>query len=190
MSPTRTKPTKRWRRVPDGNRFAGLSDALDDDSESNSEEDERRAEKNEGTAEADEESAEAANPAAEGDDGSDATDTAAESVGTTGDAAGTTDETTAETVGSADADDTADADEASDPSGPAFSFEETTPKSIYVRDETLDVLEDAEFDVESVLRREYDVRDVTGREFHDAVVRLAADHVDDIAARVVEAREK
>ncbi|SFR67665.1 hypothetical protein [Halogeometricum limi] len=78
-----------------------------------------------------------------------------------------------------------------DPSapGPAFEFEETTAKSVYVRPETLSVLDDAEFEVESVLRRDHDVRDLTGREFHDALVRVAAAHPEAVAELVLEARE-
>lgn len=68
--------------------------------------------------------------------------------------------------------------------GPAFEFDVTTAKSIYVREETLALLEDTEFEVESVLRRKHDIRDVTGREFHDAMVRVMIEHVDEIAAQV------
>lgn len=72
---------------------------------------------------------------------------------------------------------------------PAFGFDVTTPKSIYVREETLELFEDAEFEVESILRQEYDVRSVTGREFHDAMVHVLTEHVDEIAARIHDARE-
>ncbi|MDS0295100.1 hypothetical protein [Halogeometricum luteum] len=74
-------------------------------------------------------------------------------------------------------------------SGPAFEFEDTTAKSVYVRSETLSVMDDAEFEVESLLRRDHDVRDVTGREFHDAFVRVAADHPEEVAAVIVSARD-
>lgn len=73
--------------------------------------------------------------------------------------------------------------------GPAFGFDATTPKSIYVRKETLELLEDAEFGVESILRQEHDVRNVTGREFHDAMVHVLTEHVDEIAARIHDVRE-
>ena len=73
--------------------------------------------------------------------------------------------------------------------GPAFGFDATTPKSIYVREETLELLEDAEFEVESILRQEYDVRNVTGREFHDAMVHVLTEHVDEIGARIHDVRE-
>ncbi|SFG70952.1 hypothetical protein SAMN04488063_2737 [Halopelagius inordinatus] len=73
--------------------------------------------------------------------------------------------------------------------GPAFEFEATTAKSVYVRPETVDVLDDAEFEVESFLRREHDVRDVTGREFHDALVRVAAEYPDEVADAILAARD-
>ncbi|ELZ88547.1 hypothetical protein [Haloferax sulfurifontis] len=74
--------------------------------------------------------------------------------------------------------------------GPAFEFEATTAKSIYVRTATLDRLDDAEFEVESLLRREHDVRDLTGREFHDALVRVAAEYPEEIADAVLETRDE
>lgn len=73
--------------------------------------------------------------------------------------------------------------------GPAFSFDATTAKSIYVRQTTLDVLDDTEFEVESVLRREHDIRNVSGREFHDAMIHLSAEHVDELAERIRAARD-
>ncbi|WP_224449581.1 hypothetical protein [Haloprofundus salilacus] len=133
--------------MPDGNRFAGLSDALGDEETA---EEAQRTESPEGA-----------------DD---------------------------ETISSETMDDETLDEESSastpEEGGPAFSFEETTPKSVYVRDQTLDALEDLEFEVEVALRREHGVRDVTGREFHDALVRVAAEHADDIAALVVETREE
>ncbi|KTG26673.1 hypothetical protein [Haloferax profundi] len=74
--------------------------------------------------------------------------------------------------------------------GPAFEFEATTAKSIYVRTETLDQMDDAEFEVESRLRREHDIRDLTGREFHDALVRIAATYPDEIADAIVRTRDE
>ena len=73
--------------------------------------------------------------------------------------------------------------------GPAFGFDATTPKSIYVRQDTVELLEDAEFGVESVLRQEYDIRNMTGREFHDAMVHILAEHVNEIAERIHDVRE-
>lgn len=80
-------------------------------------------------------------------------------------------------------------DDGTSSSGPAFEFEDTTAKSVYVRPETLSVMDDAEFEVESFLRRDHDVRDLTGREFHDALVRVAADHPEDVAEAVLSARD-
>lgn len=74
--------------------------------------------------------------------------------------------------------------------GPAFEFEDTTAKSIYVREPTLAVLEDTEFEVESALRREHGLRDMTGREFHDAAVRVLAEHIDEVVDAVLEARDE
>lgn len=73
--------------------------------------------------------------------------------------------------------------------GPAFEFEDTTAKSVYVRPKTVDVLDDAEFEVESYLRREHGVRDMAGREFHDALVRVAAEHPDEVADAIRAARD-
>jgi hypothetical protein len=82
-----------------------------------------------------------------------------------------------------------DQDAESEEAGPAFEFDETTAKSIYVRPETLELLEDTEFEVEMLLRREHGLRDVTGREFHDAAVRVIEEHVDDIVDEILDARE-
>lgn len=73
--------------------------------------------------------------------------------------------------------------------GPAFSFDETTAKSIYVREDTLDLLEDTELEVELRLRQESDIRDVTGREVMDAVLRVAAANPDAIADQIVAERD-
>lgn len=91
-----------------------------------------------------------------------------------------------------DTDSTADtmvSESADDEEGPAFSFDETTAKSIYVREGTLAVLEDTEFEVEMRLRREHSVRDVTGREFHDAAVHVLEDHVDEVVEAILAARD-
>ncbi|GAB7093218.1 hypothetical protein JCM30237_03700 [Halolamina litorea] len=80
-------------------------------------------------------------------------------------------------------------DDGENGAGPAFEFDETTAKSIYVRPETLETLEDAEFEAEMLLRRDHGVRDVTGREFHDAVVRVVAEHADEVVDQIVTERE-
>lgn len=84
-------------------------------------------------------------------------------------------------------------DEAAGPDdgdGPAFEFEDARAKSIYVREETLERMDDAEFAVESFLRSEHGVRDATGREFHDALIRVAVADPEAIAAAVLEARRE
>lgn len=79
----------------------------------------------------------------------------------------------------------------SEEGGPAFSFEASKQTSIYPRTETAeDTLDDVEFEVEGILRREYDVRDLAGRELHDAMIRLAAESPDDLAELIVDAREE
>lgn len=105
--------------------------------------------------------------------------------------AGSVGETSA--ASSADAegsDEVGDAEEgADDECGPAFEFDETTAKSIYVREETLALLEDTEFEVEMRLRRDHSIRDVTGREFHDAAVHVLEEHVDEVVDAVLGARD-
>ncbi|AEN04973.1 hypothetical protein Halar_1221 [halophilic archaeon DL31] len=76
----------------------------------------------------------------------------------------------------------------SEETGPAFEFDQTTAKSIYVREETLELLEDTEFEVEMVLRRNHSIRDPTGREFHDAAVRVLAEHTDEVVDSILAAR--
>lgn len=68
-----------------------------------------------------------------------------------------------------------------DAEGPAFEFDDDHRRSIYPRPESWEAFEDAvAFDVERVLR-EHDVRDSTGRELHDALVRLGAEQPEEIA---------
>ena len=76
-----------------------------------------------------------------------------------------------------------------DEGGPAFSFDETTAKSIYVREETLDVLEDTELEIELLLRQEHDIRDITGREVMDAVLRVAAKDPDAVVNQIIAERD-
>ena len=72
--------------------------------------------------------------------------------------------------------------------GPAFPYEEVKQRPLYARVEAWNAFEDAlELEVERVLR-EYDVRDATGRELHDAALRVAADHPEEIATRLLEER--
>ena len=72
-----------------------------------------------------------------------------------------------------------------DEGGPAFSFDKTTAKSIYVREETLDVLEDTELEIELLLRQKHDIRDITGREVMDAVLRVAAEEPDAVVDQII-----
>jgi hypothetical protein len=74
--------------------------------------------------------------------------------------------------------------ETDDADGPAFAFDQTSAKSLYVRDGTLELFEDTEFEVEAALRSDHGIRDLTSREFHDALVHVAAEHVGEIAARI------
>lgn len=88
-------------------------------------------------------------------------------------------------------DDAADTEEiAESEGGPAFEFEETKAKSLYVRPDTLQILEDTEFEVESILRREHGVRDLAGREFHDAVVRAIATNPEAVAELILDLRDE
>jgi rifampicin phosphotransferase len=76
-----------------------------------------------------------------------------------------------------------------DEGGPAFSFDETTAKSIYVREETLDILENTELEIELLLRQEHDIRDITGREVMDAVLRVAAENPEAVADQIIAERD-
>ncbi|WP_255171669.1 hypothetical protein [Natrononativus amylolyticus] len=83
-------------------------------------------------------------------------------------------------------DETTEPAEDDDPA--AFSFDETTKKTVYVRPDSVDELEDARALVDAKLRTEHDVRDLTGREFYDAVFRLAAADTDELIDAVLDAR--
>ncbi|MDQ2052725.1 hypothetical protein RBH26_19975 [Natronolimnohabitans sp. A-GB9] len=80
--------------------------------------------------------------------------------------------------------------ESTDPDDPtAFPFDATEKKTVYVRPETLADLEDAQALVDAQLRTDHDVRDLTGREFYDAVFQLAADDTDGLIEAILEARD-
>lgn len=70
----------------------------------------------------------------------------------------------------------------------AFPFDATEQKSVYALPETFEDLEEAEFDVQVKLREDYDVRDVKRREFFDAVLKVAADHPEEVAKTILEGR--
>lgn len=155
--------------MPDDNRFAGLSTGLEKD---DPEEEEEAADRATGDVDsADEAETTSADTAvSESTDESDVTD-------------GVNEADTADAPGAATSADGADE------GGPAFEFDATTAKSIYVREETLALLEDTEFEVEMHLRRNHGIRDVTGREFHDAAVHVLEDHVDEVVEAVLAARD-
>ncbi|WP_440767347.1 hypothetical protein [Natronorubrum sp. DTA7] len=158
--------------MPEDNRFAGLSDAV------------------EGEELEDEDSNEIPNSDTESsttDDSSDAgvqtTEVEYESAEVDAESGGDTEQNEAgsESEGPADGD-------ADDPT--AFPFDATEKKTVYVRPETLDGLEDARALVDAQLRTEHDVRDLTGREFYDAAFRLAAADTDGLIDEILEAREE
>lgn len=68
-----------------------------------------------------------------------------------------------------------------DPDDPAFAFDETIQRSMYIREGTETELEDLEFEVESALRTDHEMRNLTGREFMDALIHVAAESPDSIA---------
>jgi len=81
--------------------------------------------------------------------------------------------------------------EQSDPrEEPAFEFDQSSMQdNVYVRESTQDAWGDAkQFDVERILKQDHGVRNVQGRELDDAMVRLAADHPELVAAYVMDAR--
>ncbi|GAB3419393.1 hypothetical protein GCM10027435_20660 [Haloparvum alkalitolerans] len=172
--------------MPDENRFAGLTDAMEEEAEA----DEPEADE----AEADEATDDAGEPAADAESAADAdsgSDSAAGSESAAADADEAEDaDAEGDAEGGAAPDDGETADDVDPAEVPAFAFEEASPKSIYVRDETLALLEDAEFEVEAALRRDRQIRNVTGREFHDAAVRVIADHAEEVAEEIVRLREE
>ncbi|WP_323192779.1 hypothetical protein [Halostella sp. PRR32] len=85
----------------------------------------------------------------------------------------------------------ASADDASTPDDPvAFEFDDTVQKSVYVRPETFEALEDAEALVDARLRTDHEVKNLTRREFFDAVFAEAADDTDRLVERILRMREK
>jgi len=74
--------------------------------------------------------------------------------------------------------------------GSAFGFDDTDQHSVYVRSDAWQQFEDAEALVDARLRAEHDVRDLTGREFHDAVLRVASEHEDELVEAILAARKE
>ncbi|MFA9427672.1 hypothetical protein [Natronorubrum sp. A-ect3] len=144
--------------MPEDNRFAGLSEAVDEDADDSA-----------------------------GESASDAESADSDSNATTVEYDSTADETETDTESSDDGSDGESAD-ADDPT--AFPFDATEKKTVYVRPETIEELEDAQALVDAQLRTDHDVRDLTGREFYDAVFRLAAADTDGLIEELLEAREE
>lgn len=154
--------------MPEDNRFAGLSEAVEED-----------------------------DPSGESDDGSDTVPPADVEPSDDGESTTEVEYESAESDADTDRDteanepeaessgDTADAD---DPT--AFPFDATEKKTVYVRPETLDDLEDARALVDAQLRTRHDVRDLTGREFYDAAFRLAAADTSGLIDEILEARDE
>lgn len=73
---------------------------------------------------------------------------------------------------------------------PAFPFDQSSQQTnVYVREQSQEAWADAkDFEIKRTLRQDRDVRNVEGRELDDAMVRLAADHPDLVAAYVMDAR--
>lgn len=100
-----------------------------------------------------------------------------------------TTETGNETVANAESNEsTGNSGAPADPA--AFPFEDTVQKSVYVRPETFEELEDAEALVNAQLRTEHDLKDLTRREFFDAVFREAADDTERLVERIRRMREE
>lgn len=187
--------------MPDDNRFAGLSEAVEDDPDDGSE----PADESEVDAEvAGTDGTSASHDSSPGSEAADPSDGAAvelESVHhggrsdsspgrgpspgrpSDGDDESATEESDA-------VDDATDCEPAADEDPTAFPFDATEKKTVYVRPETLADVEDARALVDAQLRTEHDVRDLTGREFYDAALRLAASDTDGLIEAVLAAREE
>ncbi|WP_018256106.1 hypothetical protein [Halomicrobium katesii] len=70
---------------------------------------------------------------------------------------------------------------------PAFAYDDVKQDAIYARESSLNELGDALAELDLKLRKR-DLRDVPKREKHDALARLAGDHVDELADLVEAAR--
>lgn len=163
--------------MPEDNRFAGLSEAVEDDSD-----DEPDSEPNSETGPAADDSSDQSNSTPETESESAASDGVS-------DTETDTDTGVDDTASDETADTATDAGvDADDPT--AFPFDATEKKTVYVRPETLDQLEDVRALVDAQLRTDHDVRDLTGREFYDAAFRLAASDTDGLIEQLLEAREE
>ncbi|MCG1003222.1 MULTISPECIES: hypothetical protein [Halobacterium] len=102
------------------------------------------------------------------------------------------DDRASDSEGTATADASTDGDAASSATSeePAFEYDDVKQAPMYARPESWTALEDAlDLDVVRTLR-EAGVRNEEKRELHDAVLRVAADHPDEIADAVREARDE
>jgi hypothetical protein len=70
---------------------------------------------------------------------------------------------------------------------PAFPYSECRQRPLYAPAEAWDGLEDLELDVQLALREE-GVRNLEGRELHNAVLRFAAEHPEEVADVILEER--
>lgn len=175
--------------MPDENRFAGLGDQLEGDERDDTDDGDDTPDTADAT---DTPDATDATDATDADETASAAPSPAESADS---ASSTTESESASDSTSDDSEPTPDLDETSSTapaaeSGPAFSFDDTRAKSLYVRPETVELLEDAEFEVEALLRRDHGIRDLTGREFHDALVRAVAADPEAVVEFVVDARDE
>lgn len=169
--------------MPDDNRFAGLADDVDEGAESKTDEATGGADPGDDSGGSGPETAESRSSNDESDSRESAPSQTADDV------ASSSPDTDSGAVTDAGAG-TSTPSPSTDVGGPAFPFDATNQESIYVRPETLEAVDDAEFEVEVQLRQEYDVRDLTGREFQDALLRVAAENPDRVAAAIVAERQQ
>ncbi|AHG01790.1 hypothetical protein HALLA_00435 (plasmid) [Halostagnicola larsenii XH-48] len=74
--------------------------------------------------------------------------------------------------------------------GPGFEYSEVRQKPLYARDKTWDELEDKlGIQVTPELRR-MEIRDEETREVHDAILKVALDHIDEVPDQIHKTREE
>lgn len=74
--------------------------------------------------------------------------------------------------------------------GPGFEYSEVRQKPLYARDKTWDELEDRlGIQVTPELRR-MEIRDEETREVHDAILKVALDHIDEVPDQIHKTREE